>query len=91
MSTYSYLVTDIKNTAENDSTEFTDQIPYFINKSELQLTKDLDDFAEKRIKSFGAVPSFKGYHGFPSSICSSINNEVVHGIPSKNKIIKVGK
>jgi len=42
-------------------------------------TKDLDDFAEKRIKSFGAVPSFKGYHGFPSSICSSINNEVVHG------------
>jgi len=53
-------------------------------------TKDLDDFAEKRIKSFGAVPSFKGYHGFPSSICSSINNEVVHGIPSKNKIIKNG-
>jgi hypothetical protein len=37
-------VTDIKNTAENDSTEFADQIPYFINKSELQLTKDLDDF-----------------------------------------------
>jgi len=53
-------------------------------------TKDLDDFAEKRIKSFGAVPSFKGYHGFPSSICSSINNEVVHGIPNKNKIIKNG-
>jgi len=44
MSTYSYLVTDIKNTAENDSTEFLDQIPYFINKAELQLTKDLDDF-----------------------------------------------
>ena len=53
-------------------------------------TKDLDDFAEKRIKSFGAVPSFKGYHGFPSSICSSINNEVVHGIPNKNKIIRNG-
>ena len=53
-------------------------------------TKDLDDFAEKRIKSFGATPSFKGYHGFPCSICSSINNEVVHGIPSKNKIIKSG-
>ena len=53
-------------------------------------TKDLDDFAEKRIKSMGAVPSFKGYHGFPSSICSSINNEVVHGIPNKNKIIKDG-
>jgi len=53
-------------------------------------TKDLDDFAEKRIRDFGAVPSFKGYHGFPSSICSSINNEVVHGIPSKSKIIKNG-
>ena len=53
-------------------------------------TKDLDDFAEKRIRSFGAVPSFKGYHGFPSSICSSIYNEVVLGIPSKNKIIKNG-
>ena len=53
-------------------------------------TKDLDDFAEKRIREMGAVPSFKGYHGFPSSICSSVNNEVVHGIPSKNKIIKEG-
>ncbi len=53
-------------------------------------TKDLDEFAEKRIREMGAVPSFKGYHGFPSSICSSINNEVVHGIPNKNKIIKNG-
>ena len=53
-------------------------------------TKDLDDFAEKRIRDMGAVPSFKCYHGFPSSICSSINNEVVHGIPNKNKIIKDG-
>ncbi len=53
-------------------------------------TKDLDDFAEKRIREMGAVPSFKGYHGFPSSICSSINNEVVHGIPNKNKIIEDG-
>ena len=53
-------------------------------------TKDLDDFAEKRIREMGAVPSFKGYHGFPSSICSSINNQVVHGIPSKNKVIKNG-
>ena len=53
-------------------------------------TKDLDDFAEKRIREMGASPSFKGYHGLPSSICSSINNEVVHGIPNKNKIIKEG-
>ena len=53
-------------------------------------TKDIDDFAEKRIRELGAVPSFKGYQGFPSSICSSINNEVVHGIPNKSKIIKEG-
>tara|TARA_B100000287_G_scaffold236274_1_gene222475 strand:- start:491 stop:1330 length:840 start_codon:yes stop_codon:yes gene_type:complete len=53
-------------------------------------THDLDEFAEKRIREMGAVPSFKGYHGFPSSICSSINNEVVHGIPNKNKIIQEG-
>ena len=53
-------------------------------------TMDLDVFAEKRIREMGASPSFKGYHGFPASICSSINNEVVHGIPNKNKIIKDG-
>ena len=53
-------------------------------------TKDLDDFAEKRIREMGATPSFKGYHGFPASICSSINNEVVHGIPNKKKIIRSG-
>ncbi len=53
-------------------------------------TKDIDEFAERRIRQLGAVPSFKGYQGFPSSICSSVNNEVVHGIPNKNKIIKEG-
>ncbi len=53
-------------------------------------TLDLDDYAEKRIRDHGAEPSFKGYHGFPGSICSSINNEVVHGIPSKKKIINDG-
>ena len=53
-------------------------------------TEDLDNFAEKRIIEMGAVPSFKGLYGFPASICSSINNEVVHGIPSKKKIIKDG-
>jgi methionyl aminopeptidase len=38
----------------------------------------------------GATPSFKGYHGFPASICSSINDEVVHGIPNKKKVIREG-
>ncbi len=53
-------------------------------------TLDLDNYAEKRIREHDAEPSFKGYHGFPGSICSSINNEVVHGIPSKKKIINDG-
>ncbi len=53
-------------------------------------TLDLDKYAEKRIRDHDAKPSFKGYHGFPGSICSSINNEVVHGIPSKTKIINDG-
>src|SRR4028118_1872847 len=43
-------------------------------------TADLDAHAEKRIREMGATPSFKGYHGFPASICASINHEVVHGI-----------
>ncbi len=55
-----------------------------------QSTADLDKYAESRIREMGAVPSFKGYHGFPASICSSINNEVVHGIPSSKKIIRSG-
>ncbi|HEY9809192.1 MAG TPA: type I methionyl aminopeptidase [Halomicronema sp.] len=53
-------------------------------------TADLDVYAEKRIREMDATPSFKGYHGFPASICSSINNEVVHGIPSRKKVIRNG-
>jgi methionyl aminopeptidase len=53
-------------------------------------TGDLDAYAEKRIREMGATPSFKGYSGFPASICSSINNEVVHGIPSHKKVIRGG-
>jgi len=53
-------------------------------------TADLDDYAEKRIREMGATPSFKGYHGFPASICASVNDEVVHGIPRKRKKINNG-
>ncbi len=53
-------------------------------------TADLDAYAEKRIRELGATPSFKGYHGFPGSICACINEEVVHGIPSKKKKIQAG-
>ena len=53
-------------------------------------TADLDEYAEARIRELGAVPSFKGYHGFPGSICASINDEVVHGIPRRRKVIQAG-
>lgn len=53
-------------------------------------TADLDAYAEKRIREMGAIPSFKGYHGFPASICACVNEEVVHGIPNKQKFIKAG-
>ena len=52
-------------------------------------TGDLDVFAEDYIRSEGALPAFKGYQGFPGTICASINDEVVHGIPGK-KVLKKG-
>jgi len=53
-------------------------------------TLELDEKAEKLIKDNKAVPAFKGYHGFPGSICASINEQVVHGIPDKDIILKEG-
>jgi methionyl aminopeptidase len=53
-------------------------------------TADLDAVAEAYIRSQGATPSFKGYRGFPGSICASINNEIVHGIPSKKRRLARG-
>jgi methionyl aminopeptidase len=53
-------------------------------------TADLDAYAEDRIRELGAKPSFKGYHGFPGSICACINDEVVHGIPRARKVIRAG-
>lgn len=49
-------------------------------------TARLDELAEEFIRSHGATPSFKGYEGFPASICTSVNEQVVHGIPSKLKL-----
>lgn len=53
-------------------------------------TGDLDRYAETRIRAMGAIPSFKGYYGFSGSICASINQEVVHGIPSPKRRIRAG-
>lgn len=50
----------------------------------------LDQLAEKNCRKQGAVPAFKGYRGFPGSLCVSINEEVVHGIPSKKRILQEG-
>lgn len=53
-------------------------------------TADLDAVAEASILEAGAVPSFKGYRGFPATICASINHEIVHGIPSKKRVLAEG-
>ena len=53
-------------------------------------TAALDEVAESVIRAEGAIPSFKGYRGFPASICSSLNNEIVHGIPSKERPLEEG-
>ena len=49
-------------------------------------TKEIDAFAEERVRAAGAQPAFKGYHGYPATICSSINEQVVHGIPSSRRL-----
>ena len=53
-------------------------------------TKDIDRIGEEVIRSYGCTPSFLNYHGYPASICVSVNDEVVHGIPSEKRIIKEG-
>jgi methionyl aminopeptidase len=49
-------------------------------------SRDLDEIAEKVIRDGGGKPAFKGYHGFPATICASVNDEVVHGIPNRRKL-----
>ncbi|MDQ3785967.1 MAG: type I methionyl aminopeptidase [Actinomycetota bacterium] len=53
-------------------------------------TADLDDIAFQVIRDAGAVPSFLGYHDYPATICASVNNQIVHGIPSKDQILADG-
>jgi len=52
-------------------------------------TKELDAIAERGIREMGGVPTFKGYHGFPATICASVNDEVVHGIPGE-RVLREG-
>ncbi len=53
-------------------------------------TKDIDKLGEKLIRDRGCIPNFLNYHGYPASICVSVNDEVVHGIPNKNRILQDG-
>ena len=53
-------------------------------------TMDIDRLGEEMIRSYGCIPSFKNYCGYPASICVSVNDEVVHGIPSEKRLIQEG-
>lgn len=53
-------------------------------------TAELDELAEQTIRDSSAVPSFKGYHGFPGSICTSVNERIVHGIPVRDQVLADG-
>ncbi len=53
-------------------------------------TMDLEKVAERRIKELGAKPAFKGYYGYPCVLCTSVNEEIVHGIPSSKRVLKAG-
>ena len=53
-------------------------------------TLDIDKLGEKIIRGYGCIPSFLNYNGYPASICVSVNDEVVHGIPNKHRILQEG-
>jgi methionyl aminopeptidase len=53
-------------------------------------TGELDERAEAKIRAAGGAPAFKGYHGYPATLCVSINEEVIHGIPSRKRLLKDG-
>src|SRR6185437_8035543 len=53
-------------------------------------TMDLERAAEQKIKDLGAKPAFKGYYDYPCVLCTSVNNEIIHGIPSEKRVLKAG-
>ena len=87
---------EIKNSQEIDLMRESGRIVATVLKEISEIvepgltTADLDAYAEKRIREMGATPSFKGYHGFPGSICICLNHEVVHGIPNGKTVIRKG-
>ncbi|HEV3036365.1 MAG TPA: type I methionyl aminopeptidase [Candidatus Angelobacter sp.] len=53
-------------------------------------TMDLERVAEEKIRELGAKPAFKGYHDYPCVLCTSVNEEIIHGIPSEKRVLKAG-
>src|SRR5215468_4378017 len=53
-------------------------------------TADLDALAERNIRAAGGIPSFKGYYGYPASLCTSVNEQIVHAIPAKSQVLREG-
>jgi methionyl aminopeptidase len=51
-------------------------------------TQEIDAFAESQVMAAGAEPAFKGYHGYPATVCASVNEQVVHGIPSSRRLME---
>lgn len=86
----------IKSDSEIDLMRESGKVTGFILKELENLIKpglstaDIDRFVEKTIRGAGMIPAFKGYGGFPASACVSINDEVVHGIPDKKRILREG-
>lgn len=87
---------EVKNDSELQKMREAGKVTAAVLKLMTELAKpgistwELDAAAEKTIRSFGATPLFLGYYGFPGSICASVNEEVVHGIPKKDRILKSG-
>lgn len=86
----------VKNAAEIEKMREANRIVGIVLKEIEQYVKPgvstafLDAKAEEIIRSYGAVPSFKGYEGFPASICASVDDELIHGIPSEDCILQEG-
>ena len=87
---------EVKNDSELQKMREAGKVTAAVLKLMTELVKpgvstwELDAAAEKTIRSFGATPLFLGYYGFPGSICASVNEEVVHGLPKKDRILKSG-
>jgi methionyl aminopeptidase len=86
----------IKTPAEIEKMRFSGQILRQVHEAIRPLvqpgatTMDLEEVAVRRIADLKAVAAFKGYHGFPAALCTSVNEQVVHGIPSRSTVLKQG-